>query len=349
MHFIAEQLARRGPTRFFSLRYSLLSRAKNDARSFLDARANRVEHVDGVDCYLWKQWVHPFNTRRTFLRPLESVWFRRVADHVPPVLVRWMREADVIFVESGSAILHVALARRINPRARLIYIASDDLATIDVAAYVLERFDTVGPSMDALCLPSPRLRMPPGSRRYFIPHGLDRSIAERADPSPYTTPDNAVSVGSMLFDPTFFRMAAPGFPAVTFHVIGSGLRDRDGFPPNVRFYGEMHHDETLRYIKHARIGIAPYRADAVPPYLVETSMKLMQYAFFGVPAVCPSSVTGGLLYRFGYEPGSAESIAAAVRAALVAPVFEPPHFLDWAEVTDRLIDPAAFDDTRIAA
>ena len=37
MHFIASELARRGPMRFFSLRYSALSRRTQDARLFLDA------------------------------------------------------------------------------------------------------------------------------------------------------------------------------------------------------------------------------------------------------------------------------------------------------------------------
>ena len=350
MHFIAEQLATRGTMRFFSLRYSALSKRKNDARAFLDDRANRVERVDGVDCYLWKQPIHPFNTHRTWLQPLESAWFGYVAEHVPSILRQWIREADVIFFESGSAILHVALAKRLNPSARLVYIASDDLDTIGVAEAVKTRFAVVAPLFDALCVPSPRLAMPPGARRYFVPHGLEPSLATRGDPSPYPPGSRvAVSVGSMLFDPTFFRLAAPAFRDLTFHVIGSGLADPQGFAANVRFHGEMDHDETLRYIKHAAIGIAPYRADAVPAYLVETSMKLMQYAFFGVPAVCPASVTGDLPYRHGYQPGCAASIAAAIRGALAAPAFAPPRFLDWSQVTDRLIDPAAFDDTRLAA
>ena len=348
MHFIADELAKRGPTRFFSLRYSLLSKRTGDARVFLDGRANRVETVDGVECFLWKPLIHPFNTRRRALRPLENAMFRWAASHPPTTLVRWIEEADIIFFESGSAIQHVAMAARVNPAARRIYIASDDLAVIDVASFIHEEFRRVAPTMDALCLTSPRLAddMPTTTNRFVVPHGLDLGIADRADPSPYDTPVNAVSVGSMLFDRTFFEIAGSAFPDIVFHVIGPGAIDRQGFPSNVRIHDEMPHEETLRYIKHARFGIAPYGADSIPAYLADTSMKLMQYRFFGLPAVCPSVVAGDAVDRFGYEPRQPDSITRAITRALSStPEVASRKFISWSEVTDRLIDPSAFADT----
>jgi 2-beta-glucuronyltransferase len=352
MHFIATELAKLGKMRFFSLRYSALSKRTHDMRVFLDDRANRVDRVDGVDCYLWKTWIHPFNTRRRWLRPLENLLFRWSVSHPPRTLVDWMRQADVIFFESGSAVLFVELAARVNPRARRVYIASDDLGTIGVADFVKRTFDRVAASMDALCLPSPRMAatMPRSANKFFVPHGLDPSIAERADPSPYATRRNAVSVGSMLFDRTFFTIAAPAFPDVTFHVIGAGTTDLGDLPANVRVFDEMPHEETLRYIKHADVGIAPYRAQEVPDYLAHTSMKLMQYAFFGLPAVCPIQAVGSVASRFGYEPGSAASIERALRGAFAASgSFGATQFMDWSEVTRRLVDPRAFGDTALAA
>ncbi len=347
LHFIAEQLAKRGPTRFFSLRYSALSRFTHDPRIVLDARANRIETIDGVDCFLWKSLLHPFNTRRPALRLFEDAWFGQWIRRPPAVLDTWIREADTILFESGSSILFFDRAEALNPTARKVYIASDDLATINVASFVQKTFDRVAPRMTGLCLPSPALAagLPAGTTNYFVPHGLDASIADRADPSPYSQKGNAVAVGSMLFDRAFFEVAAPLFPQLTFHVIGSGLADKGGLPPNVRVYDEMPHDETLRYIKHADVGIAPYRGDHVPAYLADTSMKLMQYDFFGLPAVCPASVRGDVRSRFGYRAGSAESIAEALRAALAAGRFEARRFLGWDQVADRLADPARFAPT----
>ena len=349
MHFIADELAKRGAMRFFSLRYSALSRRKGDARLFLDDAANGVETVAGVECYLWKTLVHPFNTRNRVLRPLENAMFRWTAAHPPALLERWIREADVIFFESGSAILHVDLAHRLNPAARKVYIASDDLGVIHAAGFILDEFERVASRLDALCLPSPKLAstMPRTANLYFVPHGIDATIADHADPSPYDDGIHAVSVGSMLFDRSFFEVAGHAFPDITFHVIGPGSIDRQGLPPNVRIYDEMPYQDTLRYIKYARFGIAPYASQAVPPYLADTSMKLMQYRFFAIPAVCPEAVTGDAADRCGYRPGDAASIVDAVRRALVTSHRAAHAVLSWSQVTDRLIDAAAYPDTRL--
>ena len=346
MHFIADELAKRGKTRFFSLRYSRLSRFKADPRCEIDAQANRVELVKGVECFLWKTFVHPFNTRKRGLRSLENVWFQGYRAFMHPVLKQWLTEADVIFFESGTAPIFFDAACRLNPQAKKIYIASDDLQTIQVADFVHRCFDRAAPHMSALCLPSRSLAdaMPATGNKYVVPHGLDHRIADQADPNPYPTGKHAVSVGSMLFDPEFFRVAATAFPDIQFHVIGSG-HDQERYPANVTVYAEMPFQETLRYIKHASFGIAPYRSNQVPRYLADTSMKLMQYEFFGVPAVCPHAAVGNSALRHGYQPGDALSIKSAIRAALSAPRTSPKRYLSWSEVTDRLIDPVSFADT----
>ena len=76
-------------------------------------------------------------------------------------------------------------------------------------------------------------------------------------------------------------------------------------------------------------------------------MKLIQYDFFGLPAVCPSAVVGDYQSRYGYQPGDAASIVAAIGAALVAPRLSSRRHLSWVEVVDRVLDPARFEDTRI--
>ena len=340
IHAIAAELARRGPTRFFSLRYSWLSKWKRDIRLPLDASANTVVRHRGVDCFLWKTTLHPFNTRRRWLRPFEDGLFRHYAARPPAILRHWMREADTI-----------GLARRINPQARLIYRASDSLSAIDSADYVARALARIAPAMDAIALVSPTMAAEIASRDnvYHIGHGIDPALAEQGDPSPYADGVHAVSVGSMLFDPGAIAAASRAFPQIAFHVIGSGYGRQPGYGDNVSVYGEMPHTETLRYIKHARFGIAPYASARLPAYLADSSLKLLQYDFFGVPAICPEAIVGGYASRFGYAPGDAESIASAVRRALAAPRVRSRQPLDWAQTVDRLLDPAAFPDTRIAA
>jgi len=344
LHFIADELVQRGKTRFFSLRYSQLSRYTADPRCAIDARANHVESSNGVECFLWKTLVHPFNTRKKVLRPLENLLFKGYRTFSHPLLRQWMQAADIIFFESGTAPIFFDMACRVNPKAKKI---SDDLDTIAVADFVSRCFTRAAPHMSALCLPSRALAaaMPQSDNKFFVPHGLDHRIAAQADPNPYATGQHAVSVGSMLFDPQFFCSAGAAFPQIQFHVIGSG-HDHAAYPANVHVYTEMPFKDTLRFIKHATFGIAPYRLADVPRYLADTSMKLMQYDFFGVPAVCPHAAVGVSALRFGYQPGDAVSIENAIHTALRTARGKPRHYLSWAEVTDRLIDPANFADTQ---
>ena len=350
VHFITAELAKRGTTRLFSCQYSLLSELKSDPRKSIASLANKKETFEGVECYLWKTLIHPFNMRKAVLRPIEEFLFRRYIRHASPVLVDWIKTADVIVFESGIAPIFFELVKKLNPQARTVYVASDDLDTINVASYVKRTFTRIAPKMDALCLKSRFMvdGMPTSDNRYIVPQGFDFTVADHADPSPYPDGCHAVSVGSMLFDPSFFVIASMLFPEVTFHIIGSGTGQHEGYGPNVKVYDEMPHKATLPYIKHATIGIAPYRAAGLPVYLSDTSLKLMQYDFFGLPAVCPTGIVGDYQSRFGYKPGNPDAIAAAMRAAIAAPriTFRTP--LQWSQVVDRLLAPEDFDDTRLA-
>lgn len=347
IHFIAEELARRGPTRFFSLRYSRLSRYTADPRLSLDGRANRVEEHQGVSCYLWKTPIHPFNSRKRFLRFGENLLFWRYIASASPVLRLWLAEADVILFESGVSPVFFDLARQLNPQARTIYIASDDLDTINVAHFVKQTFRRIAPAFSAIRVASRALAdsVPSQDNVFFIPQGINHGLTDTADPSPYGPGIHAVSVGSMLFDAGFFIEASRRFPCIHFHIIGCGQPRHPDYGENVTVYGEMPHDETVRYIKHARIGIAPYRSTDVPEYLADTSLKLIQYDFLGVPAVCPYPVVGDYTSRFGYQPGDGESIERAIAVALAAPREASRRHLSWAEVTERILAPERFDDT----
>jgi 2-beta-glucuronyltransferase len=349
IHFITDELARRGPTRFFSLRYSRLSRWNGDIRYALDARANVIERHHGVECFLWKPSLHPFNTRRPWLRPLEDAMFRQYARAPSPVLRAWLREADVVVFESGVAVVFVELARRLNPSAQLIYRASDGLGAIDTARYVERTLARVAADLDVIALVSPAMADDIDSRGnlFHVGHGIDPDLDRHADPSPYADGLHAVSVGSMLFDPAPIGVASRAFPQITFHVIGSGRGRAPEYGDNVIVYGEMAHRDTLRYIKHAAFGLAPYAGERVPAYLADSSLKLLQYDYFALPAVCPESVVGGYRSRFGYVPGDASSVVAAVRRALQAPRVRHRQCLSWPQTVDRLLQPQAYPETRL--
>lgn len=349
IHFIADSLSKRGKTRIFSFAFSWLSRIKKDQRVELWNQSNRVIKHNDVECYLWRTIIHPVNLRKAFLEPLERFLFFLYHLMTPSILVQWASSSDYIIFESGFPILLVKLCKKVNPRAKLIYLASDSLTTIDCAKTTIDEFHRVAPLFTHLVLPSRLLKpeMPENVPAFFVPHGLDKSIEQHTDPNPYEGGVNIVSVGSMLFDYTFFELAADAFPDIIFHVIGGGVHTGHLHSPSIKIYGEMPFLETIPYIKHANAGVAPYSGDKVSPFLVDTSMKLMQYGFLGLPAICPTTVVGSYPGRFGYIPGDKQSIIAAIKAALKSGRFQSLPTLSWDEVTDRILSPAGFSDTAI--
>ena len=351
LHFITSELVKRGKTRFFSLRYSLLSKRTGDPRLSLDAEANKIGTYQGVECYLWKTLIHPFNTRRKWLRPLESLMYSWYSRGQNPVLRQWIKEATVIVLESGIAPIFFDLIKSLNPNAKILYRASDALDTINVADYIHETFARVAGQLHTIALPSKAMAdgIPSKHNLAFVPQGIDHSVTEKADPSPYGPGVHAVSVGSMLFDASFFVIASKRFPEITFHVIGSGQGADPGYGDNVKVYGEMPFAQTLRYIKHAQLGIAPYSSNNLPAYLRDTSMKLIQYAFFEIPAICPFFIAADYPNRFGYEIGNEETIANAITRALIpSSNTARQQVLSWGEVTERLLTPQLFRDTEIS-
>ncbi|MBM9400242.1 polysaccharide biosynthesis protein GumK [Gluconacetobacter azotocaptans] len=349
VHFITSELAKRGRTRFFSIGLSRLSEHRGDTRTDLAPRANRVEVFDHVECFLWRTSWHPFNLRRPALARVEESMFWLYRRLIPRIPRQWLREADTIFIESGMAPVFIEDARRLNPTARIIYLASDDLDVVDCAETIKRRFRANFDSIDTVRLPSRLLRdgMPHERSSVFVPQGIDRSLAQRRYVDPYGTRRGCVSVGSMLFDATFFSTAAAAFPDIDFHIIGAGKAAAGLSAPNIIVHDEMPFEQTLPFVQHAAFGVAPYLDRQTPRYLLDTSLKLRQFGLFGIPAVCPEFARGDQPGRYGYVPGDPASIARAVDAALAhnTPIDTP--MLGWDEVVDRIMTPHAYSDTRI--
>lgn len=338
LHFIADELKKRGDIDFLSLRYSFLTRYREDPRHDLWARANAYEKVDGVGCYLWRTLIHPFRLPQS-LSLVEKALFAAFSRHLPREMRAPIARADIVFIESGASIIYVPLIRRLNPDVQIIYMASDSLEAIRQAGAIKEAFVANAEAIDSARVPSPYLAdsIPKQIPCYYIPHGIEKARFEKIGPSPFAPGSlNAVSVGSMLFDPGFFEVAGPLFPEVTFHVIGSGHHGPHA--TNVLYYPEMPFEKTLPFLKHSSFAIAPY-GQGIDRYLTHTSMKLMQYNYLGVPAVCPDIVAGEAMGRFGYRAGNRDSIGKAIKDALDAAHIAPAHHLNWAEVTDRLLEP----------
>jgi 2-beta-glucuronyltransferase len=336
---------------FISVRFSPISLIKGDHRNIFWRRANRPEIVNGVRCYLWGTAFHPFRTGQAAIDHLMAPLFSTYARLPNRFIDDELRKAAFVAIESGLGIALTHRARKLNKRARIIYRASDALHTIGAhPALATELQRRVG-DIDAFCLLAEKMAPEfswAAGKTYVVPLGINHDDFADIDPSPYSGGTNAVTVGSMLFDDSFFQYAASRFAEVQFHLIGTG-REFPA-PPNVRFYKEMPFKATLPYIKHADFGIAAYRPSADSGYLSQSSLKLMQYEYLGIPAVCPDYAVGASRNRFGYSSADPATIDEVIRRALARGHVPPAsNFLSWEQVAERLLRPEMFADTAIGA
>jgi len=334
---------------FISMRFSLLSKWKGDSRLILSDRANRLEMFEGIKCYLWRTAFHPFASNNPLLKLTMAMLFPLYARLPNKTVDGLLAAADYVIIESSVAAIFIRRIRKVAPSAHIIYYATDRLDTVGAHPFVRRQLEVDGPLIGHVSMRSPRMADDfswASGRLFRAEFGIEESEFADIGANPYTGGLNAVSLGSMLFDPRFFESVAPAFPHVTFHVIGCGIRFTP--PPNVIVYDEMKFKDTLPYLKYATIGIAPYHDAPGTEYLADSSLKLAQFEYFRLPAVCPDFATGSNPSRFGYRTGDAASMCNALEAALAkVGQVAPRKFQSWEDVAARVLAPKEFSDTAI--
>jgi 2-beta-glucuronyltransferase len=320
LHFIAEALTKSGRhVDFLSLRLSHLSRLIKDERwAFARTRPlNRWTAVSPmIDEFIWFNLVHPISFGRPALNRATGPVFRHYGRLLPKAVTERLQAYSHIVIESGIALLLFPQLRRLAPNAHFIYHAADRLGTIGThpeAKRILEqqagRFETIHIMAEAIAAD-----LPPGTTTLYLPHGIDKDAFDGAQETPYKTARNAVSVGDMLFDAHAIATMARAFPDWTFHLFGRLARLPEP-PGNVVTHGERPFGEIAAYIRHADIGIAPYRANHDADYISQSSLKMIQYTYCRLPIVAPHFAAAGRSHVFGYDPADEASISAAFSAA----------------------------------
>ena len=349
---LADACARIGhQVTFVSTRFSRLSRRAGDSRSFLWDRANRIEAVDGIDCYLWRTPLHPFAASNRLASAAMGAlfpWFARLPNATFDTV---MARADYVIIESSVAAIYVPRIRRLNPSAKIVYFATDRLDTHGAHPRVQRDLIAAGSLIDHFALRSSALASEFGwaaDRLYLASFGIDAADFADIGPSPYGARQVGVSVGSGLFDPDFFVRVAPLFPNIDFHVIGCGRTF--AAPTNVHIHPEMRFRDTLPWLAHATFGIAPYVYAVGAEYVAESSLKLAQFEVLGLPAVTAAFAVGGNPNRWGYRIGDTDSMRAAVAAALAhAGTIVPRHFPSWEDVARQVLEPERHGAIRLQA
>jgi 2-beta-glucuronyltransferase len=347
-HWLADEFRSQGwAVTFVTVGISTISVLTRDRR--VSGRA--LQPYQGERLRTVAEWtlVHPINLRKSWLNRLTSVVFEKYyGRHLSADLRNALRNADCVVFESGPALFYFDAVRSAAPKARLVYRVSDDVRVIrnhptvpKVEDRVVSRFNCV--SVPSRLLIQRRFSTLPQAR--FHPHGVDSSAIALDCANPYSQDSmRVVSVGSTLLDYAFLEIAAPLFPNVEFHVFGHvtpkcTLR-------NVIHHGELPFAELVPYMVHAHVGLALYRREPGGEYLAETSNKIGQYRYIGLPMVAPGFLREVLAVRatdFFYANDDAESIRLALDEALACRDvrIRQEHVPSWTDVFRGMVCEAA--------
>jgi 2-beta-glucuronyltransferase len=250
------------------------------------------------------------------------------------------RAADVVILECGYALYWFDAIRALNKCAKYVAFYNDRLDVVGFRAEVRALHERLMPRFDLVRTNAERLLeyLPEGVNASYVPQGVDKERIRFDQPSPFKPGTrNIVSVGNMLFDDAAVRSIAAADRDATVHVIGAVMLDP---PSNVVVHGELPFERTLPFIVHADVGLAPYRQVEGADYLAQSSLKIQQYTYCGLPVLLAEGmgIDGPNIVR--YDP--VDPRAAVLRA------FQTPKtrdfgrdVLSWVEVCDLLIEAIA--------
>lgn len=324
VHFVTQQWAEMGhEVTFLTVGHSWLSLLKQPDRfkALKKTQNNRLAmQQPGLRAGAWLPPLHAFSTRNTLANALLKPFFGLYGGHLPRFARQAIAEADLIVFESGTAIVFFGLAHALNPKAKTLYFCRDLLGSIGTAPFLQETEARLIGAFDSVCVPSKRLgeMLPAGGNVNVIAQGVDTALFDGAVQSPYPPGSrNAVAVGDMLFDQPAVAAMAAAAPEVNFHLFG--IQWQGDVPANVQNHGEQAFETIVAYIRHADIGLAPYRMSTNEVYLAESSLKLLQYAYCRLPVLLPDIIPAARGNEITYSLDAPNDWAAKVAAALALP------------------------------
>ena len=343
VHFVSQALADRGhAVSTVSVGFSTLTYLKDRSlyRSLASAQKNRfVEQSPGYRSACYMPLFHPFSTQNPTLNRATGWFFRLYGQVLPHFLKEELRSADAVFLEGGTSLCLFDAIRRCKPEILLIYFRRDHLDSIGASSYLTEVEQRIAPLFDHVCVPSPCMarRLPARSKVTYLPQGIEKRAFDLCRTSPYPRNSrNAVVVGNMLFDKDAVIAMAASAPDVCFHLFGSGICGP--FPGNVKVYGERPFGETVPFIKFADFGIAPYKMSKRERYLVQSSLKLIQYSYCLLPIVAPDLLSGSRANLIVYRQDGEDDWATVIGRALEAKRSTAWNkgILSWTDVAMRV-------------
>lgn len=339
-HFWAQSLERRSiHVDFMTVGLSDATAFKKNGRLFCGPFNRWVTLSPHIDKFVWKPLFHPFTLNSRALDNLTGWLFQFYPLLLPRSVKERVEQADVIVVESGVGLTLIKAMKQWAPSARLVYSVSDLLETLAFHPLVSKAEREVIESFDMIRVPALVMKeaFPQHVPIHYIPPGLNKADFDQPVETPYEHSHNAISIGDMLFDPQVLETLADNFPEWTFHLFGK-KSTLDHSKVNVIEHGEKPFEQLIPFLKHADIGIAPYKEAPRVEYISQSSLKLVQYTYCRLPVVAPTFAAAGRHHVLGFDRSSANSLIDAFRRAVNydRSRIDPTSVLTWDTVAEKM-------------
>jgi 2-beta-glucuronyltransferase len=307
-----------------------------------------IPRSDRLSTFVWVPPFHPATTGMDLINRMATPLFALYPHLLPEAIRRRVRSAELVIIESCSAVLLLPLLKKLAPKAKFVYRASDRLNAIGMHPMLTTVLNQTAADYDLFTAPSELILAdcPAGVKTCHLPQGLEKSLFHAAVPSPFESAGpHAIIAGDMMFDHASVEMMVKNFPDMTFHTFGRmDVRDLTSYR-NLIHHGEVPFETLRDFIVHADIGIAPYHDNAEHHYLNTTSLKLVQYTYARLPILAPHFVKGDRDHVKDYTPGDEASIIGAMRAALGVDrrTIDRSGIYDWREIAQRMLEEVRLD------
>jgi len=299
-----------------------------------------IAHSSHVRSFVWCPPVHPVNLGMPFLNRWAVPLFNVYPRLLPASVAARIQEADVVITEVGAGLMLIPSIARRNPCTQLIYFAADRLRTVGAHPAIVQAEREALPHFSLIRVPSAVMKddYDPSLPVKVIPQGVPKALFDAPHANPYAQGKNAVAVGDMLFDARMVEMLSEQFPDWTFHLFGHHAKLGRQYR-NVVEYGEMPYDRIIPYLRHADVGLAPYRPVEGSDYIAQSSLKLAQYTYCRLPVVAPDFMVQNRSYIKGYDPVSHDRLKDAFLQAMATDrgKIDTSSILDWNDVLAQML------------
>lgn len=318
-HFLAKAIKEKGfQVVFINTVISLLTYIRKDLKIYeKDFNKNVLKPItfNGIKSIVNLSIIAPPISRASkILEFLSKILYR-----LNRASIKEIRSADYVVFESAQSILFFDKIKSLNPNAKLIYRMSDDMEIMKSSKIIIKYERSILVQFDLVSVPTKTMYDKFKNLSFknvkLQFHGIDKSIYDSSNLSPYTEKVNHVFIGNSHLDQNFLKIASNLYKDHYFHVIGafdSIIKNN-----NVIYYGHMSFEKTIPYVKFATTGLQTRSNEDGIAETLSDSLKVLQYSYCKLPIIAPSVIPAHHRKNFFYfNYDDIESIRNCIDKAL---------------------------------